>query len=123
MYCVAGAPVGIYRPAADDLGRHDPKGTLVEFPGRGERVELPFGLFRLSLDRILEHRPFSLSLHAREAHPQTHRLPLDGVDSFITYVNLHTVVGKMESLFRRYNWATMREILEKEGHLQSIREK
>lgn len=131
MYGVAGAPVGIYRPATDDLARHDPKGTLLEFPvavsewgpfrlpvGGGFYLRvLPFGLFRLSLDRILEHRPFSLYLHPREAHPETHRLPLDAVDGFITYVNLHTVVGKMEALFRRYRWATMREILVHEGHL------
>jgi polysaccharide deacetylase family protein (PEP-CTERM system associated) len=132
MYGVGNAPVGIYRPAVDDLARHDPKGALVEFPvavsewgpvrlpvGGGFYLRaLPFGLFRMSLDRILRHRPFSLYLHPREAHPEAHRLPLDAVDGFITYVNLHTVVRKMELLFRRYRWATMREILEQEGWLR-----
>jgi polysaccharide deacetylase family protein (PEP-CTERM system associated) len=131
MYGVAGAPVGIYRPALGDLARHDPHGTLVEFPvavsewgpfrlpvGGGFYLRaLPFPLFRLSLDRILRRRPFALYLHPREAHPETHRLPLDPVDGFITYVNLHGVVGKIERLFARYRWATMREILEREGHL------
>ena len=131
MYGVGEAPVGIYRPAASDLARHDPAGTLVEFPvavsewgplrlpvGGGFYLRaLPFTLFRVSLDRILRHRPFSLYLHPREAHPETHRLPLDPVDGFITYVNLHSVVSKMRALFQRYEWATMRGILEREGHL------
>jgi polysaccharide deacetylase family protein (PEP-CTERM system associated) len=131
MYGVAGAPVGIYRPARADLARHDPEGTLVEFPvavsewgpfrlpvGGGFYLRaLPFALFRASLDRILRHRPFALYLHPREARPEGRRLPLDPVDGFITYVNLHTVVGKIERLLARYAFAPMREILEREGHL------
>jgi polysaccharide deacetylase family protein (PEP-CTERM system associated) len=131
MYGVRGAPVGIYRPARDDLARHDPAGALVEFPvavsewgpfrlpvGGGFYLRaLPFGLFRFSLDRILRHRPFALYLHPREAQPEGLRLPLDPVDGFITYVNLDTVLGKLERLFTRYRFVTMREILEREGHL------
>ncbi|HEU5319539.1 MAG TPA: polysaccharide deacetylase family protein, partial [Methylomirabilota bacterium] len=32
LYGVAGAPLGIYRPALADLARHDPAGPVVEFP-------------------------------------------------------------------------------------------
>ena len=131
MYGVPDAPVGIYRPAADDLARHDPSGALVEFPvavsewgplrlpvGGGFYLRaLPFGLFRLSLDRILRHRPFALYLHPREASPEGRRVPLDPVDGFITYVNLDTVMGKLDRLLARYAFAPMREILEREGHL------
>ena len=131
MYGVPEAPVGIYRPAADDLARHDPAGALVEFPvavaqwgpfrlpvGGGFYLRaLPFGVFRWSLDHILRTRPFSLYLHPRETHPESRRLPLDPVDGFITYVNLHTVVEKLERLYPRYRWVPMREILEQEGHL------
>jgi hypothetical protein len=78
---------------------------------------LPYGLFRLSLDRILRHRPFALYLHPREARPEGHRLPLDPVDGFITYINLHSVIAKLERLFARYAFAPMREVLEREGHL------
>lgn len=131
MYGVAEAPVGIYRPDAADLARHDPAGRLVEFPvavsewgplrlpvGGGFYLRvLPFTVFRMSLDRILRRRPFALYLHPREAHPETHRLALDPVDGFITYVNLHTVLRKMTALFARYRWAPMREVLEREGHL------
>lgn len=131
MYGVAAAPVGIYRPHANDLARHDPAGALVEFPvavsewgplrlpvGGGFYLRaLPYGLFRLSLDRILRHRPFALYLHPREARPEGHRLPLDPVDGFITYINLHSVIAKLERLFARYAFAPMREVLEREGHL------
>ena len=114
MYGVPEAPTGIYRPAADDLARHDPNGRLVEFPvavaSWGTRFRLPVGGgFYL--------RPFALYLHPRETHPEEKRLPLDPVDGFITYVNLHTVVEKLERLYPRYRWVPMREILEREGHL------
>jgi len=132
MYGVPEAPTGIYRPAADDLARHDPHGRLVEFPvavaswGTNLRLPvgggfylraLPFAVFRWSLDFILRSRPFALYLHPRETHPEKKRLPLDPVDGFITYVNLHTVVEKLERLYPRYQWVPMREILEREGHL------
>ena len=44
LYGVPDAPVGIYRPARDDLVRHDPAGALVEFPvavGAAGPVRLP----------------------------------------------------------------------------------
>jgi len=131
MYGVAGAPVGIYRPSRDDLRRHDPAGRLVEFPVaiaevQGVRVPvgggfylraLPLPVFRAGLDFILRHRPFALYLHPREITPETRRMTLDPVNGFITYVNLHTVMAKLEHLFERYTWAPMREILASEGWL------
>ena len=131
MYGVPEAPVGIYRPDATDLARHDPNGPLVEFPvaiaswgplrlpvGGGFYLRaLPFAMFRWSLDHILRTRPFALYLHPRETHPEKQRLPLDPVHGFITYVNLHSVVEKLERLYPRYRWVPMREILEREGHL------
>ena len=134
MYGTPGAPVGIYRPAVSDLARHDPAGTLVEFPvaiaeANGFRVPvgggfylraLPMTLFRMGLDHILKHRPFALYLHPREVHPESVRLPLDPVDGFITYVNLGSVVAKLEHLFERYRWTTMRGILETEGWIKPV---
>lgn len=131
MYGTPGAPVGIYRPAAGDPAKHDPAGTLVEFPvaiaqwgalrvpvGGGFYLRaLPMRVFRASLDRILRQRPFALYLHPREVTPEQRRQPLDPVNGFITYVNLHTVLAKMEHLLERYRWTTMREILEREGWL------
>ncbi|MEO5988373.1 MAG: polysaccharide deacetylase family protein [Candidatus Eisenbacteria bacterium] len=132
MYGTPGAPVGIYRPDARDLGRHDPQGSLVEFPvaiaeAMGLRVPvgggfylraLPLPLFRIGLDHILRHRPFALYLHPREVHPESVRLPMDPVDGFITYVNLGAVMAKVEYLLERYRWTTMRGILETEGWIK-----
>jgi len=131
LYGVAGAPVGIYRPAAADLTRHDPAAPLVEFPVAVRRLgplrlpvgggfylrALPYALFERSLDRILESRPLALYLHPRECVPETRRLPLAPHDALITYINLHTVRPKLERLFKRYDWLTMRQVLEREGHL------
>ena len=131
MYGTPGAPCWIYRPSPTDLTKHDPHADLVEFPvaiaqvykvrfpvGGGFYLRaLPLGLFRAGLDYILRRRPFVLYLHPREVTPETKRMPLDPVNGFITYVNLHTVVGKLEHLFGRYEWAPMREILENEGWL------
>ncbi len=131
MYGTPGAPCWIYRPSPTDLTRHDPHADLVEFPvavAQVYRVRFPLGggfylralplpVFRAGLDYILRRRPFVLYLHPREVTPETQRLALDPVNGFITYVNLHTVLGKLEHLFARYRWATMREILEREGWL------
>jgi hypothetical protein len=54
------------------------------------------------LDFILRHRPFALYLHPREITPEARRSTLDPVNGFITYVNLHTVMAKLEHLFERY---------------------
>ena len=132
MYGTPGAPVGIYRPSRADLRRHDADAALVEFPvaiaelqgvrfpvGGGFYLRaLPLFVFRAGLDFILRHRPFVLYLHPRELAPETRRMPLDPVNGFITYVNLHTVIAKLELLFERYEWTTMRDILSSEGWLK-----
>jgi polysaccharide deacetylase family protein (PEP-CTERM system associated) len=131
MYGTPGAPCWIYRPSPTDLTKHDPHADLVEFPVATAQVvrlrfplgggfylrALPLPLFRAGLDYILHRRPFVLYLHPREVTPEARRMALDPVSGFITYVNLHTVVRKLEHLFGRYEWAPMREILESEGWL------
>jgi polysaccharide deacetylase family protein (PEP-CTERM system associated) len=131
LYGVPNAPLGIYRPARDDPAREDPRGGLVEFPvavGRwaGVRVPvaggfylraLPFAVFRRTLDRILRERPVALYLHPRECSPEAERVRTGLVNGWITYVNLHTVVPKLERLLARYAFLPMREVLEREGHV------
>lgn len=119
-------------PSPTDLTKHDPHADLVEFPVATAQIyrmrfplgggfylrALPLPVFRAGLDYILRRRPFVLYLHPREVTPESRRMPLDPLNRFITYVNLHSVVGKLENLFRRYEWAPMREILVSEGWLQ-----
>jgi len=131
LYGVAGAPVGIYRPARDDLARHDPSGALVEFPvavgaagplrlpvaGGFYLRALPFSLFRLVLGSIQQRRPVALYLHPRECVPESVRLPLGASASLITYTGLAGVAGKLERLLRRLGSRPMREVLAARGYL------
>src|SRR5262245_35951303 len=131
MYGVPDAPVGIYRPARDDLGRHDPAGRMVEFPvavcaagplrlpvaGGFYLRALPFSLFRVVLSAIQRRRPVALYLHPRECTPEAARLPLRGSASFITYTGLAGVPRKLERLLHRHHSRPMREVLAAEGHL------
>ncbi len=130
-YGLAEAPLAIYRPAREDLARHDPHGEVVEFPvavqqwgplrvpvaGGFYLRALPFWVLRRSLDQILRRRPVALYLHPREVVPEQRRLRLAPFQAFVTYSNLHTVRPKLERLFRRYQWVTMREVLRSAGHL------
>ena len=131
LYGVPGAPLGVYRPAAVDLARHDPAGPMVEFPVAvagvlGLRVPaaggfylraLPWAALRILLDRIARERPFALYLHPWECVPGLPRARLDPAASFITYFNLDSVPGKLERLLQRYRFMPMREALEAGGHL------
>jgi polysaccharide deacetylase family protein (PEP-CTERM system associated) len=131
LYGVPDAPVGIYRPARDDLARHDPRGALVEFPvavgaagplrfpvaGGFYLRALPFSLFRLVLGSIQRRRPVALYLHPRECAPESTRLPLGTSASLITYTGLAGVAGKLERLLQRHGSRPMREVLAAGGHL------
>jgi polysaccharide deacetylase family protein (PEP-CTERM system associated) len=132
MYGVSGVPLGIYRPAVDDLRRHDANGRVIEFPvaiyeagsfrlpvagGFYLRV-LPFGLIEASLDAILKRRPASVFLHPWECVADLPRVNLSAVARFITYINLRGVLAKLERLAARYSVRPMIEILEDAGQVR-----
>ena len=136
LYGVAGAPPGIYRPAARDLARHDPAGTLVEFPvavGALGPLRLPVGggfylralpswVLHGILDRIASERPFNLYIHPWECAPHLPRVRLTPIDGLITYVGLDSVLPKLDRLLGRYSFDTMQGILERSGHLAPAKE-
>jgi len=131
LYGVPDAPVGIYRPARDDLARHDRAGGLLEFPvavgtmgplrlpvaGGFYLRALPFGLFGAVLAAVRRARPVALYLHPRECAPEPVRLRLGRVAEFITYTGLAGVPRKLERLLERHRSQPMREVLAAEGHL------
>ncbi len=131
LYGVPDAPVRIYRPARGDLARHDPEGSLVEFPVAVGSVgplrlpvaggfylrALPFSLFRTVVAAIRRRRPVALYVHPRECAPESVRLRLDTTASFITYTGLASVAVKLERLLRLHGSRPMREVLVAEGHL------
>jgi peptidoglycan-N-acetylglucosamine deacetylase len=132
LYGVAGAPLGIYRPAADDLARHDPAAPLVEFPVAvhdllGLRIPVAGGfylravppfVFEGALAAVLRRRPASLFLHPWECAPDVPRVSLGAVDAFITYHNLPAVLHRLERLLARHRCEPMIDILERAGHLR-----
>jgi len=131
LYGVPGAPLGIYRPAAQDLARHDPEGSIVEFPvavaafgplrvpaaGGFYLRALPWLALRALLDRIARERPFALYLHPWECVTGLPRVRLAPAAAFVTYLNLDSVLVKLDRLLRRYRFVPMREALEAGGHL------
>jgi polysaccharide deacetylase family protein (PEP-CTERM system associated) len=131
LYGVPDAPVGVYRPARDNLARHDPRGALVEFPvavasvgllrfpvGGGFYLRaLPFPVFRLVLGVVRQRRPVVLYFHPRECAPESVRLPLHGIAKFITYQGLARISSKIEYLLRQHRSQPMREVLAAAGHL------
>ena len=133
LYGVRGAPLGIYRPAGDDLARHDPQGSLIEFPVAvgalaGLRLPvaggfylraLPLWLLTAVLDRIVRSRPASIYIHPWECAPDLPRVALPWRSALITYFQLDTVGRKLEALLSRYEFLTMRAILERQGHLEA----
>ncbi|HEY2956428.1 MAG TPA: polysaccharide deacetylase family protein [Candidatus Eisenbacteria bacterium] len=132
LYGVAGAPLGIYRPAPGDPARHDPSGPMLEFPvavhplgplrlpvaGGFYLRALPRGLLYAALGRIRRERPVALYLHPWECVPSVPRLDLPPADRLITYLNLRTVLPKLEGIVERFGSIPMREALERAGHLE-----
>ena len=132
LYGVAGAPRGIYRPAADDLSRHDPSGAIVEWPcavhawagvdvpvagGFYLRV-LPAPVFEGALAGFAARRPANIFLHPWECVPAVPRVPLGPGHGFVTYTGLGSVLGKLERLIRRFGSVPMLDVLEQGGHLR-----
>ena len=131
LYGVPGAPLGIYRPAAHDLAHHDPRGRMVEFPVAIARVgpwrvpaaggfylrALPWTALRTLIDGIARERPFALYLHPWECVPGLPRARLGPAAALVTYLNLDSVLDKLERLLGRYRFVPMREALEAGGHL------
>ena len=134
LYGVAGAPTGIWRPAARDLTAHDPAGAIVEFPvavgaigplrvpvGGGFYLRaLPTWLFAPLLDGVARRGPFSLYLHPWECVRSLPRLALPLRDRFVTYTGLGSVLPRLDRLLGRYSFDRMRTVLEPAGHLAPI---
>ena len=126
-YGVAGAPLAPYRPALDDLRRHDASGPLVEFPlavwrGLGLTLPvaggfylraLPFALVRAALRRLdAEGRPFVLYLHPWEGYAATPRVAgLAPWERWITYAGARSFLSRLRALLAEFRFAPLREVL------------
>jgi len=131
LYGVNGCPLTPYRPSVDNVAVADAGGALVEFPmsvwvwgclkvpvcGGFYLRALPFGLIQSCLRQINRQQPFVIYVHPWEVYPHTPRLPLPVVSRFLTYYNLESMFGRLETLIGEFSFAPMRTVLEETGNL------
>ena len=124
LYGVSGAPLGIYRPAAD-LRQHDEGGRIVEFPptvfamgpvripvGGGAYFRLlPGKLWMKALRAVESRRPAMIYVHPWECDPLTPRLPLNIYPRLVTYFGIKGALAKLEKLLKEFRFSRIDEVL------------
>ncbi len=125
LYGVRDAPLGIYRPSAENVAENDPNGRIIEFPltileyarkvpisgGFYLRV-LPLNVLKRMIKRVNEERPAVIYLHPWEICPLMPRLKLSLSSRFITYHGIKSTREKLEGLLASFSFAPAREVLE-----------
>lgn len=106
------------------------EGSMVEFPvatyplfgrnwpvgGGGYFRLMPGWLHRGFLARLERMgRPTAIYLHPWEFDPDQPRVPAPAFKRFRHYLNLDKSLGRLEQLLRRFEFGTMREVLEGQG--------
>jgi len=127
MYGVNGAPLAIYRPAIDDIRRHDDRGPVIEAPLTawevgGRRIPvaggfylrvLPLTVLQHAFDTITTLRPCIVYLHPWETDAGTPRVRgLRWRERLITYTNIEGTLIKLEHLLRSFPFAPLRRVLD-----------
>jgi polysaccharide deacetylase family protein (PEP-CTERM system associated) len=128
LYGVPKAPLGVYRPSRDDVTRHDPEGTIVEFPltalKLGLNVPIAGGFYlRLlprwflswGIGRVNKHRPANIYVHPHEVFPSAPQLNLPAFPKFITYHGAADSLAKLQHLVDRFSFKPICDILEDVG--------
>ncbi len=124
LYGVQDAPLGIYRPSAENVAENDPNGNIIEFPltifkyawnvpisgGFYLRV-LPFSVLKRMIGMVNEERPAVIYLHPWEIVPMMPRLKLPLQSRFITYHGIKSTRAKLEGLLASFSFAPAREVL------------
>ncbi|MEA1865126.1 MAG: polysaccharide deacetylase family protein [Euryarchaeota archaeon] len=124
MYGVRDAPLGIYRPSAQNVAENDPNGKILEFPmtafeyalrvpisgGFYLRV-LPFSVLKRMIGIVNKERPAVIYLHPWEIVPLMPRLKLPLQSRFITYHGIKSTRAKLEGLLASFSFAPVREVL------------
>jgi len=123
------APHGIGGLKTDRLEPHEiatPSGRIVEFPisavrvlgrpmcffGGGYLRLFPYALIRSMGRRALrDGRPVVFYIHPREINPDHPRLPMNLKRRFKSYVNLHTVEGKLRRIVRDFELTTFADYM------------
>jgi len=130
LYGVPTAPIIPYHPSSRNITDQDEDRRLIEFPALvypvlGLRIPtgggfylrlLPPSVIKKAVDKMNKRGfPAVLSFHTWEVDPDTPRLRLGLIKSFITYYNLNATRKKMKFLLSKFQFVSFKEYLEKRG--------
>ena len=130
LYGVPTAPIIPYHPSSRNIADQDEDRRLIEFPALvypvlGLRIPtgggfylrlLPPSVIKKAVDKMNKRGfPAVLSFHTWEVDPDTPRLRLGLIKSFITYYNLNATRKKMKFLLSKFQFVSFKDYLEKRG--------
>jgi len=130
LYGVPSAPLIPYHPSSTNIVEQDGGRRFIEFPALvypvlGLRIPtgggfylrlLPLFIIKKAVDKMNKRGfPAVLSFHTWEVDPDTPRLRLGFVKSFITYYNLNATRKKMNFLLSKFQFTSFKDYLEKHG--------
>lgn len=128
LYGVPTAPIIPYHPSSKNIAEQDEDQRLIEFPALvypilGLRIPTSGGFYlRLlppyiiikAIDKMNKNGfPAVLSFHTWEVDPDTPRLRLGLVKSFVTYYNLNTTKKKVRFFLSKFQFFSFRDYLER----------
>jgi peptidoglycan-N-acetylglucosamine deacetylase len=125
LYGCPGAPLVPYRPNINNIIENDPDGKIIEFPltvydsirnipvagGFYFRV-IPGWVLRQTFNQITKDRPVIMYIHPWETYSKTTRLKVPPHIGFEAYFGINNSLRKMESLVKKFQFTTVRDILE-----------
>jgi len=130
LYGVPTAPITPYHPSSKNIAEQDEGRRLIEFPALvypilGLRIPtsggfylrlLPTYIIRKAVDKMNKNGfPAVVSFHTWEVDPDTPRLRLGLVKSFITYYNLNATKKKVKFLLSKFQFVSFKDYLERRG--------
>lgn len=124
IYGVPKAPLVPYRPNINNIEEHDPNGKIIEVPltvydsiinipvagGFYFRL-IPGWVLRQTFNQITKKRPVIMYIHPWETYSKTTRLNVPPHIGFEAYFGINNAQRKMESLVKKYQFTTVRDIL------------
>jgi polysaccharide deacetylase family protein (PEP-CTERM system associated) len=124
LYGVPNAPVNVYRPSKKDISKHDPNGTIVEFPltviNMGKNIPiaggfylraLPLCFLKWGIKKVNQSRPAIVYIHPWEMYAKTVRLDIPLFSKFVTYYDLAHAFNKFEELLKVFEFKPVKKIL------------
>ena len=126
LYGVPDASLHPYRPSMENIAKHDPEGTIIEFPmtviklGKNIPISggfylrvIPSMLLSLAIKQVNKTRIAVIYIHPWETYPMTPRIrqiPL--FSRFVSYYGVNSSLGKIRRLLDEFEFQPLCEFLE-----------